>query len=226
MKYFFIISTLCSLTLSACKDGRTTKLLYQGHASFRLVAKNGTVIYIDPAFGEGYDLPADIILITHAHSDHNIIDLVPQKENCVIITHSESLKGGNHNTFTIKDINIEAVEANNRNHNPEVSVGYIITVDGIKLYHAGDTSKTVQMETFPEKKLDYALLPCDGNFNMDTKQAAECAEIIGARHNIPIHTGPFKSNGPVLFDKEIAERVNAPNRLIVEPGVELELTKL
>lgn len=45
-------------------------LLYQGHASFRLRYDNN-VIYIDPFAGEGYDLPADLVLITHEHRDHN-----------------------------------------------------------------------------------------------------------------------------------------------------------
>ena len=47
------------------------KLLYQGHGSYRLTADDGRTIYVDPYAGGGYDLPADIILITHQHSDHN-----------------------------------------------------------------------------------------------------------------------------------------------------------
>ncbi len=40
-------------------------LLFQGHASLRLTANDGRVVYIDPYKGKGYDVPADIILITH-----------------------------------------------------------------------------------------------------------------------------------------------------------------
>ena len=47
------------------------KLLYQGHGSFRLTASDGTVIFIDPFIGTGYDLPADVILVSHQHDDHN-----------------------------------------------------------------------------------------------------------------------------------------------------------
>ena len=43
------------------------KLFYQGHGSFRLTANDGRVIYVDPYAGEGYDLPADIILVSHQH---------------------------------------------------------------------------------------------------------------------------------------------------------------
>jgi len=50
--------------------------------------------------------------------------------------------------------------------------------------------KEKQMETFAELELDYAILPGDGIFNMDLKHAAECARLIGAKHNIIIHLNP------------------------------------
>jgi len=222
-----LISILFLLVFSACKDERTAKLLFQGNASIRLTAKNGTVIYIDPIYGEGYDLPADIILITHEHSDHVNYDLVKQiqKNDCTVIGNAVAQKGGKYNTFKIKGIKIEAVEAYNANHNRIMGVGYIVTIDGIQLYHAGDTNKTTQMETLSRRNLDYVLLPCDGVFDMDAEKAAECAEFIGAKYSIPIHTGPFDSRGnpKELFNRNIAERFNASNRLIIEPGEEIEL---
>lgn len=222
---FLIISMLFMVSFASCKDSGEAKLLYQGHSSFRLTAKNGTVIYIDPFAGESYDEPADIVLVTHEHADHCKVELITQKKDCVVITNNEALKGGVYNNFKIKGITIEAVEANNRNHSPKISVGYIVTIDGIKLYHAGDTSKTDQMETFKDKKIDYAMLPCDGVFNMDGEKAAECAAIIGAQHNIPMHTGPFSGGRPSkLFDRTIASRFSAPNLLILEPGEEIILT--
>ena len=44
------------------------KLLYQGHGSYRITADDGRVLYVDPYAGEGYDKPADIVLITHDNS--------------------------------------------------------------------------------------------------------------------------------------------------------------
>jgi L-ascorbate metabolism protein UlaG (beta-lactamase superfamily) len=148
------------------------KLYYQGHGSFRLTADDGRVIYVDPYKGNGYELPADVILVTHQHGDHNKIRRCAQKPDCRIITNVEALAGGNHNSFEIDGIAIQAVEAGNRNHDPKKCVGYIITVDGVKLYASGDTSKTKQMETFAALGLDYALFPCDGLFNMGLKEAA------------------------------------------------------
>jgi len=217
-KKSLLVPMLFFLLLAACKDDGVTKLLYQGHASFRLTAKNGTVLYIDPYAKEGYDLPADIILVTHGHNDHNKVELVTQKKNCVVITNDEAQKGKKYNTFKIKGITIEAVEAYNGSHHRSIGVGYVITIDGVKLYHTGDTALTEQMKILPEKKLDYALVYCGGVPEM----ASEWAEIIGAAHNIPMH---HSSQFGVWFDRNIAERFKAPGRIIVEPMDEIELTR-
>ena len=50
------------------------ELLYQGHGSLRLTTAAGTVVYIDPFMGDGYDVPADLVLVTHQHYDHRSID--------------------------------------------------------------------------------------------------------------------------------------------------------
>jgi len=196
-----------------------TKLYYQGHGSLRVTAVDGRVIYLDPYAGDGYDKPADIILVTHQHDDHNKIGLITQKPGCKVITNAEALEGGKHNTFTVGDITIEAVEANNKNHDPTQCVGFIVTVDGIKMYFPGDTSRTKSMESLAQRKLDYCVFPCDGFYNMDLDEAAECARLIGARANIPIHLKPGE-----LFDRERAEAFKGPNRLIVAAGEEITLT--
>ena len=195
------------------------KLLYQGHGSFRLTGNDGSVMFIDPYVGKGYDLPADIILVSHQHGDHNQIGLITQKPGCTVITNDEALAGGKHNTFKIKGIGIEAVLAENKNHPADQCVGYIVTIDGFKLYFSCDTGKTLQMAGFAARKLDYAFLCGDGVYNMGLEEAAECAKLIGARHNVPVHIKPGE-----LFDRSLAEQFNAPDRLIIEDGEEIELS--
>jgi Predicted Zn-dependent hydrolases of the beta-lactamase fold len=194
------------------------KLLYQGHGSYRFTSDSGVVVYVDPFAGSGYDKPADIILVTHGHRDHNRIEMIHRKPDCVLITNAEALSGGKYNSFDVCGVKIEAVEARNLMHNPKQCVGFMLTLDGVKLYCSGDTSKTEQMKSFKDKKLDYAILCGDGVFNMTPDEAAECAELVGAKHNILVHMKPG-----ALFDRSIAEKWNAPNKLIVEPGEEIEL---
>jgi L-ascorbate metabolism protein UlaG (beta-lactamase superfamily) len=195
-----------------------TKLYYQGHGSYRFTADDGRVIYVDPYAGDGYDLPADLILVTHGHGDHNQIKLVTRKPDCRVITHEDALAGGEYNSFDVNGISIEAVEAKNLMHNPKHCVGYLLTVDGLKIYCSGDTSKTEQMSGFAARELDYAIFCGDGKFNMGLKEATECARIIGAKHNIIVH---LKPGG--LFDRGKAEKWDAPNKLIIEPGEETAL---
>jgi len=194
------------------------KLYYQGHGSFRLTANDGRVIYVDPYVGDGYDLPADIILISHQHDDHNQIKLCTKKQGCRVITNDEALAGGKHNIIDIDGVVVEAVEASNVNHNPKECVGFIITLDGVKIYASCDTSKTEQMGTFAGRGLDYAIFCGDGFYNMGIEEAADCARLVGAKHNIIIHLKPG-----ALFSRKKADIWDAPNKVIVEPGEEISL---
>ena len=195
------------------------KLLYQGHGACRITTDRGLVIYLDPYIGEGYDVPADLILSTHEHHDHTAFDKMPHAPGCRIIRAGDALKNGVYGSFTVGDVKISAVEAYNSNHPKDRCVGYILELDGIRLYAAGDTSETEAMKTtLPEMKLDYCLLPGDGVYNMDIDEASRCAREIGARHSIPIHLKPEN-----LYDEEKAQRFSCPGRLLVRPGEEIAL---
>jgi L-ascorbate metabolism protein UlaG (beta-lactamase superfamily) len=196
------------------------KLLYQGHASVRLTSDSGVVIYIDPFAGTGYDKPADLILVSHQHGDHNRLGLPARKPDCAVIQNGDILQNGSYGTFNVKGVTITGFPAENKNHRREESVGFIITVDGKKLYHAGDTSKVPEMATLSDLCLDYALLPIDGKYNMDEKEAAECAALIRAGRTIPIHMAPGSTS---LFSEEKAAAFSAPDKLIVRPGEEITL---
>lgn len=196
-----------------------SKLLYQGHGSFRIVTNDDIVIYVDPYIGEGYDMDADIVLVTHEHSDHNRVELINLKTDGVVIRSNNLRLGNIYNSTSINGVTIEAVEAYNKNHDKSKCVGYVLNFDGISLYASGDTSMTDDMKNkLPKYKLDYALLPTDGVYNMDVYEAIECAKVIGAKKTIPIHMKPSD-----LFDQEIADKFIVQGRLIVKPGEEIEL---
>jgi L-ascorbate metabolism protein UlaG (beta-lactamase superfamily) len=194
------------------------KLLYQGHGSFRITTDKNIVIYVDPYAGKGYEVPADIILVTHQHRDHNQINLVTKKMNYTIIQNQDVLQGGQYKNLTVNNVAIQAVPAYNSNHDRRESVGYILTFDGIKLYAAGDTSTTKEMTEYHKLNLDYVLLPIDGVYNMNTEEATACANLIDAKYAIPIHMKPG-----ALFDIQVAEKFTAINRLILEAGMEIVL---
>lgn len=197
-------------------------LMYQGQASIRIITAEDKVIYIDPYAGDSYDLPADLILVTHSHFDHNAIDKIENRNSdCQIITWQEAIVDGEHQIFDLGYVTVEAVEAGyNRMHDVDECVGYVLTFsNGKSAYVTGDTSTTEQMPLLAEKEIDYAFFCCDGVYNMGLEEAARCAEMVGAKHNIPYHN--TTSNTGDMFDMELAEQFDAPNRLIVAVGEEI-----
>lgn len=193
-------------------------LLYQGHSSLRITTKSGKVIYVDPFAGEGYEKAADLILITHEHYDHNRIDLVHQTPRTIIIRAANGLAGGVYRQFDYFDVHIEAVPAYNDHHNKNECVGYLVDVDGVRLYLAGDTSTTDYMSTLATKNIDYAFLPIDGIYNMGPEEATRAANIIKPKHLIPIHMKPG-----MLWDYHQCMKVTYGGALLVKPGDEILL---
>lgn len=134
------------------------ELLYQGQASMRVVTDEGKVIYIDPYVGEGYDLPADLILVTHAHYDHNGVDRIESRNpDCQVITWKEAIQDGEHQVFDLGYVTVEAVEAGyNRWHDVSECVGYVLTFsNGRSIYVTGDTSTMEQMPDMAEMEIDF-----------------------------------------------------------------------
>ena len=176
------------------------KIDWLGHAGFRITNKR--VIYIDP-YNVPPDEKADIILITHGHSDHCSIEDVKEliKDKTIILIPPDcqsklsDIQGIDiHLVKPGKKIGalgtvIEAVPAYNINKNFHEKanewVGYIINIDGKRIYHAGDTDFIPEMKEI--KEIDIALLPVGGTYTMDAKEAAEAANTIKPKIAVPMH---------------------------------------
>ncbi|MDY7040423.1 MAG: MBL fold metallo-hydrolase [Chloroflexota bacterium] len=169
-----------------------------GHDSFRI--EGPVTIYVDP-----WQLPAgvpraDVILVTHDHYDHCSPEDVSKisKPDAVVVTiaaAAKKLKGDVRvvepgDSLTVKGIPIEAVPAYNVNkhfHPKEAGhVGFIVTVEGQRIYHAGDTDFVPEMK---DLEVDIALLPVSGTYVMTADEAVNAAKAISPRVAIPMHYG-------------------------------------
>jgi L-ascorbate metabolism protein UlaG (beta-lactamase superfamily) len=174
------------------------KIHWLGHDSFRLEGE--VTVYIDPWKLPPNSPKADIILITHDHYDHCSPEDVAkiQKADTVIVTipaAARKLKGEVKTVkpgdkITVKGIEIEAVPAYNTDkqfHPKEAGhVGFIVTLGGKRIYHAGDTDFIPEMKGL---KVDIALLPVSGTYVMTAEEAAKAADAIKPEVAIPMHYG-------------------------------------
>jgi len=129
---------------------------------------------------------------------------------------------GEYKTIDLGYAIVEALQAgNNKNHDINVCVGWLVTLsDGVTVYATGDTSTTDQMAELVERDIDYAFFCCDGKYNMDIKEASACAALINAKHSIPYHMAPGQ-----LFDADRASQFDGPGKLIIPAGEEITLEK-
>jgi L-ascorbate metabolism protein UlaG (beta-lactamase superfamily) len=189
--FSFVLVTLMVVTMVGCtKDKPAATLTLIGQSSIKIKTTNGTVIYVDPFYQGDYSEKADIILVSHEHSDHNKIELCTQNEGCKILRVKDTInKDNTYNTFNYNGVKIEPVPASNKNHPLSSTNGFVLTFDSIKVYHASDTSRLDQMANLKTRGIDYAFFPIDGQYNMDAAEAMECAKMVGAMHNTPFHIG-------------------------------------
>jgi L-ascorbate metabolism protein UlaG (beta-lactamase superfamily) len=199
---------------------QSDSLMYLGHASVKIKTSAGKIIYIDPYAGTDYADSADVLLVTHAHSDHNQQSLVKKKATCTVITYIEANQSGVYKNFTVGDIKIDAVAAYNANHAKNACVGYVLEFDGIRLYHSGDTGKITEMADLAARDLTYALLCMDGIYTMSPEEATQAAAMINAKYYMPIHTMP----PPDTYSDAIVARFTVANKIVVKNGESIALT--
>lgn len=191
-----------------------------GHAAFRIDVGN-VKIYTDPYRLPDKPDPADIILITHSHYDHCDSSEVQKIANAatVILTTEDArkkLKGnvkalGQNEETTAKGIKIRAMPAYNVGkpyHPMGFGIGFIISTSKTRIYFAGDTDFTQEMEHL--QNIDVCLVPIGGKYTMDEKEAADFVNHIKPKVAIPMHYSDMMGD-PVKFKK------------LVDPSIDVEI---
>jgi L-ascorbate metabolism protein UlaG (beta-lactamase superfamily) len=179
------------------------KIDWLGHAAFRISA--GKIIYIDPFQLKDHSKTADIIFITHEHFDHCSVDDIAKlaTPETIIVTVPDcqsKLSGLQFKDFVlvepdkeyiVEGIKIQTIPAYNldKDFHPKDNdwVGFIITIAGKRIYHAGDTDAIPEMNSL--RDIDFALVPVSGKYVMTAEEAAKAVNRFKPKVAIPMHYG-------------------------------------
>jgi L-ascorbate metabolism protein UlaG (beta-lactamase superfamily) len=173
------------------------KVVWLGHDAFRI--EGSKTIYFDP-YGLSGGPKADIILISHDHFDHCSPEDVAkiQGKNTVIVTEENSAKKLSGDVRIIKPgdaLDLEGTKVTgvpsyntDKDFHPRKNswLGFIVELEGVKIYHAGDTDFIPEMKDF---QVDIALIPVSGTYVMNADQAVKAVLAINPRLAIPMHYG-------------------------------------
>lgn len=219
------------------------KLTYLGHSVF-MVEEGDFKAIIDP-FLKGNPSsplkPEDVknlthIFVTHGHGDHigDTVELAKDND-ALVITNAEisgylSEKGvkthpmhiGGRFKFDFGTVKLtpalhgSAIPTENGPRDGGNPCGFVIEVNGKKIYHAGDTGLTMDMVLLEVEDIDVALIPIGGNYTMDITDAIRAVEFVKPKLTIPMHYGTF----PVITaDPEEFKRKNkTTDTVILNPG--------
>lgn len=174
------------------------QLHWLGHDSFRI--DGDVTVYIDPWKLAAGSPPADLILITHEHYDHfskDDIDQIrtPDTDIVTIATVAKALSGKVHTVkpgdrLSLRGVDIQVLPAYNlhKKFHPKKAghVGFVLTVGGQRIYHAGDTDAIPEMEGL---RPDIALIPVSGTYVMDADEALDAVRLIEPGLAVPMHYG-------------------------------------
>lgn len=217
------------------------KVTWIGHSALKL--EGSKIVYIDP-FITGNPVSqlsvnqitcADVVVVTHDHGDHlGDAYAICKKTGATLvaifeIAEAASAKGAKAEgmnvggTVTIAGVSVSLVPAFHTGGLGGTATGVVVEMDGKKVYHAGDTGLTMEMQLIGEMySPDIAFLPIDGRFNMSPRLAAKAVELLKVPKVAPIHynTFPLINSSPEEFKKLVADKSHV---FILKPGEFIEL---
>jgi len=185
------------------------EISWLGHDGFKF--KKDRVVYVDPFKVAGKLEAADLVCVTHEHSDHLSVDdlkkVVTAKTTVVTIPACEKavkdLKPKTVRVVTagqrldVDGVIVEVVPAYNTTKfrspgNPfhpkaDGKVGFVLGIGDLRIYHAGDTDQIPEMAQV--KGVDVAMLPVSGTYVMTADEAVKACEAIQPKLAIPMHYG-------------------------------------
>lgn len=212
-----------------------------GHSA--LMLKGSRTVLIDPfltgnpsaSISVSKIEKCDMVVVTHDHGDHlgDAFEIC-EKTGAVFVSFYEIALAAEERGLAAEQMSIGGTIENNGIKVSMVpafhsgglggtAVGVVVEFDGKKVYHAGDTGVSMEMQLTGELyRPDVAFLPIDGRFNMTPRLAAKAVELLKVPKVIPIHydTFPAIKSSPEEFKNLVG---NLSEVIILNPGEKIEL---
>ncbi|MER3544441.1 MAG: metal-dependent hydrolase [Chloroflexota bacterium] len=221
----------------------STKVTWLGHATL-LIEVNGTRLLIDPFLSENpqatiepEEVQANYILISHGHFDHVADALaVARRTGATVIsnfeictwfnkqgyenTHPQHIGGGFNYPFGRVKLTLalhgSTLPDGTSGGNP---CGFLLYLQGKKIYHAADTGLFGDMRLIGEEGIDLAVLPIGDNFTMGPDDALRAVKLIQPRVVIPIHYNTWEliAQDPQAWKQRVESETQA-RCVVLNPG--------
>ncbi len=204
------------------------KIRWYGHASFLIIASDGTKIITDPYEPGGYggaisygkipDAP-EMVLVSHQHEDHNYVKGVPGKPEIISDKGEREAKG-------IKFKGIPSYHDASRGKERGENIIFCFTLDGMRICHLGDLGHRLGKEEMTQiGEVDLLLIPVGGTYTLDPKGATEVWEDLKPKITIPMHFKTPKCGFPLAPVEEFLKGKDRVRQL-GESEVEIKKEKL
>jgi L-ascorbate metabolism protein UlaG (beta-lactamase superfamily) len=210
LRPLFALSGLLAAAVSAgalpsagTPESVLAKIVWLGHACLRIDTGDAVVLF-DPATPAAADVKADLILVTHGHSDHwsrSVVQAALKPGGQVAAPFAVDLPGAKRiqagEVWNFAGVTVEAVPAYNvvaTQYHPKSAggVGYVVTVDGVRVYVAGDTERIPEMAGV---RAGLAFLPIGTTYTMrKAADAVAAAADTGAAIAVPYHWGQVEGS--------------------------------
>ncbi len=228
------------------------KITWYGHACFLL--EGSKRVLIDPfltgnplAPVKPEDVRVDVIVVTHGHGDHlgDTVEIAKNSDAQVVCIHELSRILAKENvetvgmniggTITAGGVSVTMVPAL---HSADVEdekgdiisagspAGVIISMDGVKVYHTGDTDVFLDMQLIGElHSPDVMLVPIGDVYTMGIAGAVKAVELVKPKVAIPMHynTFPLIEKSPDDFKKAVEAKGLNTEVVILKPGESYEV---
>lgn len=221
----------------------STKVTWLGHATL-LIEVNGTRLLIDPFLSENpqatikpEEAQANYILISHGHFDHVADALaVARRTGATVIsnfeictwfnkqgyenTHPQHIGGGFNYPFGRVKLTLalhgSTLPDGTSGGNP---CGFLLYLEGKKIYHAADTGLFGDMRLIGEEGIDLAVLPIGDNFTMGPDDALRAVKLIQPKVVIPIHYNTWEliAQDPQAWKQRVESETQA-RCIVLNPG--------